>query len=477
MRSENLYWVWLSEKLGVASPDLPRLMTEYRSPYDIYAASPEELAEIHNLTPEAAHRLSDKSLESAANIVDFCAKTGVRILPYNDNEFPRLLRMLQDPPALLYVKGTLPDMNSRVCIAVVGTRRMSKYGRDNAFRFAYDLGAASVVVVSGLALGIDGVAAGGAISGGGKTVAVLGCGIDRMYPVQHTRLAGLVVENGAIVTEFAPGTPPVGSNFPIRNRIISGMCQGTLVVEADEHSGALITAKRADMQGRQVFAIPGNLGEQNSEGPNVLIRDGGLIAVEPDDILAEYKDYYDKFIDIPRMMAARRQYDFSEEILDRMGICARVPKDRQPHTNNAPSAPREAFVRTGRRGTNPSADAGIQFNDNIDDRLSSADYVLQASGSRAAAQISFHDIGAGQNKPVTTVCRAERRISDKSAEALASLDERHRALFAEMPDDRAINTDALSRLGFTVGEVMSIMTKLEIMGLVSSLPGGLYIKR
>ena len=158
MRSENLYWVWLSEKLGVASPDLPRLMTEYRSPYDIYAASPEELAEIHNLTPEAAHRLSDKSLESAANIVDFCAKTGVRILPYNDNEFPRLLRMLQDPPALLYVKGTLPDMNSRVCIAVVGTRRMSKYGRDNAFRFAYDLGAASVVVVSGLALGIDGVA-------------------------------------------------------------------------------------------------------------------------------------------------------------------------------------------------------------------------------------------------------------------------------------------------------------------------------
>lgn len=468
MRSENLYWVWLAERLGPASYDLPRLVVDYRSPYDIYTASPEELAEVDNITDEAVRRLADKSLTEAAQIVDFCVRTGVRILTYGEDDYPILLHQLRNPPAVLYVRGELPQMNNHVCIAVVGTRRMSTYGRDNAFRFAYELGAANVIVISGLALGIDGVAASGAISGGGKTVAVLGCGIDRMYPTQHKQLSEIVAANGAIVTEFAPGTPPIGSNFPIRNRIISGMCQGTLVVEADAHSGALITARCADSQGRQVFAIPGNLGEENTAGPNVLIRDGGLIAVETNDILAEYKDY-DKSIDIPRMLAAQRKYKFSEETLARMGVFARTSDSPPRTTDNTPSAPRDSFVgKRGKGAAQTTTHTAVLEKESAraaqapaadDDRLSVCDMVSHKSGARVASEVTV------------------KKESDRSAEILAALDENARKLFSEMPDDRAINSDALARLGFPIGEVMSIMTTLEIQGLVSSLPGGLYIKR
>lgn len=461
MRSENLYWVWLAEKLGVASKDLPRLMVCYRSPYDVYSATPEELAEVEDLSAEACERLGDKSLTEASQIIDYCAKTGVQLLTYNDEDYPRLLHKLRDPPAVLYVRGALPPMNKNVCIAIVGTRRMSEYGRDNAFRFAYERGAADVIVVSGLALGIDGVAAGGAISGHGRTVAVLGCGIDRIYPSQHRQLAGLVVENGAIVTEFAPGTPPTGSNFPIRNRIISGMCHGTLVVEADEHSGAMITAKCADLQGRQVFAVPGNIGEENTAGPNVLIRDGGLIAVETEDILVEYSEK-NHTIDIPRMLAARRRYSFSDETLTRMGIFSRTADSAPRMTDNTPSAPRAAFAKKGRRAAGKvhcdeqpekiAADSG-------EDRLTVEDVVSASPIGKVASHVEV------------------KKESDRSSEILATLDERCRLLFSEMPDDRAVNFDTLSRLGFTVGEVMSMMTTLEIQGLVSSLPGGLYIKR
>lgn len=454
MRSENLYWVWLSCRLGAGSRDFARLMLKYRNPYDIYAASPEELQQIDELSEDAVVRLSDKRLDSASVILEFCAKADVMIIPYSSELYPNRLRLLPAPPVLLYVRGTMPEMDNKVCIAVVGTRRMSEYGRDCAFRIAYELGAAGAVTVSGLALGIDGVAAGGAICGGGTTVAVLGSGIDVVYPREHARLCGIVASNGAVVTEYAPGTPPVGEHFPVRNRIISGMCQGTLVVEADERSGAIITAQDALFQGRQVFAIPGNLGEKNTSGTNALLRDGAIMVMETDDILREYRGLYDKCIDLPRLAAARRKYAFSEEILHNMGISARLSKGSGQSRSNQPSAPREDFE------SKPS----------------------RSHGRRAALRKPYHadddaavrvpDKSAGTTPAVTV-----KATGDHSEELLASLDDKHRVLFAEIPDDRAITADALAKLGYSIGEVMSAMTMLELKGLVSSLPGGLYIKR
>ena len=452
MKSENLYWVWLSCKLGIANRDFPRLMLRYENPYDIYAASYEELTCVEGINRNTLDRLADKSLETASKIMEFCAKTDVRIMPYNSELYPNRLRLLPAPPVLLYVRGNMPQMDHRVCIAVVGTRRMSEYGRNCAYKIAYELGAAGAVTVSGMALGIDGVAASGAISGGGETVAVLGCGIDVVYPKAHARLAGIIAENGAIVTEYAPGTPPIGEHFPVRNRIISGMCQGTLVVEADERSGAIITAHEAMSQGRQVFAIPGNLGQSNTSGTNALIRDGAIMITETDDILREYSKLYARHIDLARLAAARQRYAFSEDALDRMGVSARYSKSAGEVLSNKPSAPRESFERK---------------------RSSVTPTVKRQKGEEMPAAVES-EVTMQKGKSPQPVVKA---TGDRSAELLASLDEKHRALFAEIPDDRAVTVDALAKLGYSIGEVMTAMTMLELKGLVSSLPGGLYIKR
>ncbi len=453
MKSENLYWIWLATRLGVANRDFPRLMLKYQGPYEIYAASAEELSEVEGVSKNTVAHLSDKNLDRASTILEFCAKTGVQIIAYSSELYPNRLRLLADPPVLLYARGTMPYMDDKVCIAIVGTRRMSEYGRDCAYKIAYELGAAGAVTVSGLALGIDGVAAGGAIRGGGKTVAVLGCGIDIAYPKEHAKLGRIVSANGAVVTEFAPGTPPVGEHFPIRNRIISGMCQGTLVVEADEKSGAIITANTALSQGRQVFAIPGNLGEKNTAGTNALLRDGAIMIMESDDILNEYRKLYDKCIDRPRLTAARRRYEFSEAILAEMGISARYSLGGGASRSNRPSAPREDFMTTSRGGRSAPRPKVYHADDN--------------------APTTVPERTPGKPKAMPSV----KASGDHSAELLASLDEKHRALFAEIPDDRAITADTLAKLGYSIGEIMSVMTVLEIKGLVSSLPGGLYIKR
>ena len=452
MKSENLYWVWLSCKLGVANRDFPRLMLKYQSPYDIYTASYEELSCVEGINHNTLDRLSDKSLDVASKIMEFCTKTDVRIMPYSSELYPNRLRLLAAPPVLLYVRGNMPQMDHRVCVAVVGTRRMSEYGRNCAYKIAYELGAAGAVTVSGMALGIDGVAACGTISGGGETVAVLGCGIDIVYPKAHARLAGIISENGAVVTEYAPGTPPIGEHFPVRNRIISGMCQGTLVVEADERSGAIITAHEAMAQGRQVFAIPGNLGQANTSGTNALIRDGAIMITETDDILREYSKLYDRYIDLARLAAARQRYTFSEDVFDKMGVSARYSKDAGEVLSNKPSAPRESFER----------------------KRSSSVASPRHSESKTASSPNDSEVTMQTGRSPQPVIKA---MGDHSAELLASLDEKHRTLFAEIPDDRAVTVDALAKLGYSIGEIMTAMTMLELKGLVSSLPGGLYIKR
>ena len=157
MKSENLYWVWLSTRLGVANRDFPRLMLKYQNPYEIYAASAEELSEVEGVSKNTVLRLTDKNLDHASSILEFCAKTGVQIIAYSSELYPNRLRLLADPPVLLYARGTMPHMDDKVCIAIVGTRRMSEYGRDCAYKIAYELGAAGAVTVSGLALGIDGI--------------------------------------------------------------------------------------------------------------------------------------------------------------------------------------------------------------------------------------------------------------------------------------------------------------------------------
>lgn len=222
------------------------------------------------------------SLDDEMNRVE---RAGVHILTLADDGYPSLLREIPSPPPVIYVRGSLIPADE-TAVGIVGTRRITAYGREMSRRLSSELAAARVTVVSGLARGVDGIAHASALETGGRTIAVLGCGLDTIYPPEHRKLADQIAENGALVSEFSLGTPPDAPNFPVRNRIISGLSLGVIVVEAPIKSGALITANFAGDQGRAVFAVPGSALSPASAGTIQLLRDGAAVAANGEDVLS-----------------------------------------------------------------------------------------------------------------------------------------------------------------------------------------------
>ena len=289
---EMIYWIWLSLACSPSGSTFGKLLSEFDSPKAIYEANDRRISSIIGFRNSDRSALENKSLDRSEEIYGFCKKHNVGLLPYNDERYPDLLRSINNPPVLLYYRGPLPDFDKCFTVAAVGTRSLSDYGRKNAFSIGYDLAAAGATVVSGMAVGIDGVAMAGAIAAGGATVAVIGSGIDVCYPPQHLRLAREIVKRGCVLTEFAPGTQPNKLNFPKRNRIISGLCRATVVFEGAERSGAMITARCAKEQGRAVYALPGNVGSKNSQLSNLLMKNGAKICTKAEDVLNDYLDSY-----------------------------------------------------------------------------------------------------------------------------------------------------------------------------------------
>jgi DNA processing protein len=240
-----------------------------------------------SIPDEACQTIRARSHESiAAEIYDWGCREGCRFLIRGDPEYPPLLEEIYDPPLVLYSRGQLSWLE-RPCIAIVGTRKPTIYGLQMAQGIASDLGTRGITVISGLARGIDGAAHRGCLEGNGGTVAVLGCGIDVVYPREHHHLTRKILENGLLLSEFPPGTSPSPQNFPVRNRVISGLALGTLIVEASEYSGSLITARLAMEQNREVFALPGNLTTPQSFGPNFLIKQGAKLVQSWRDVVEE----------------------------------------------------------------------------------------------------------------------------------------------------------------------------------------------
>ena len=223
---------------------------------------------------------------------------GIDILTIEDPCYPELLKNIYDPPIILYVKGN-KEILRKNCISIVGARKASFYGLNTARRFARELAARGFCIISGLARGIDTASHEGAVEGGGKTVAVFGCGLNVIYPSENKKLASKVIENGAIISEFPINTRPDRRNFPRRNRIISGIGMGVIIVEAGKHSGSLITARLAAEQGREVFSIPGRINEITAQGTNILIREGAKPVLELNDILEEFRHIVCSKKDIP----------------------------------------------------------------------------------------------------------------------------------------------------------------------------------
>ena len=440
-----LFWIWLSEALGQNSRSFRRLIAMYENPYDLFHAEEAEIERIPELSERVRAALCNKSLSGASEILDRCEKLGIGLLPYGDESYPYSLRDLSEPPILLYYKGELPDFNRRLCIGMVGTRRMSAYGLRAAYRIGYELALLGAIVVSGMAAGIDGVSSAAALAASsGSTVAVLGCGVDVVYPAHHAPLYREIEQNGVLISEYPPGTRPNSYHFPVRNRIISGLTQGTLVVEAGIKSGSLITAKDAVVQGRDVYALPSNVGNSFSEGTNCLLRDGAKPVLCAADIVSNYEYVYAETL-CPEALAKGKDKSLADlPYLERLGVITlskgegkRGDKEELPQKDRIgiPSA-----RKTQKRKTTVSKEPTPQKAEE------------EPNVQREAT-------------PIPT-----------PAQVLASLTPVQLAVLEMIPDDRAIAADSLAALGYPYGETVAALTMLEIMGLIQKLPGALYKK-
>ncbi|MBQ8849250.1 MAG: DNA-processing protein DprA [Clostridia bacterium] len=456
MKDENiLYWVWLAERCGPASRELGRLCEKYDDPFDIYRLEEEEIERIDGIGQTLKMKLLDRSLERAYETLRYCKQKNIDIISYRDKRYPSRLRSLCDPPAVLYVLGKLPNMDDRLCIGMVGTRKMSEYGRDTSYKISYELASANAVVVSGMALGVDGVSACGALSAGGTTVAVLGCGLSVVYPKEHERLMGEIIKHGAVITEYPPFEPPHGYNFPKRNRIISGLCQGVLIVEGSSSSGALITAKRAIDQGRELFALPGKINESNSEGPNELIKSGALVALSADDIISHYDFLYHDCINYKGLSKAKSGGMTVERAIAKYGVADIYSRKNSYRTD-----------KSSEKGDGREAVAVPESGEAVSKikRQTRAKQGERTAPEKVVAAASV-EVVASSDRP------------DCSAEILASLDDVSRRVFEALPMDRAVSPDAIAVDGIGIGDIIMALTMLEISGLAESLPGGMYIRK
>ena len=282
---ERISYLRLALIDGIGPRTFSFLLSRFGTPADVLRAPRSLLLQVPRIGPVLAERISSApSEEQILSLLELCKSEGIGILSPQDTNYPQLLRHLNDPPLVLFVKGNL-KREDYLAVAIVGTRHPTPYGLKQAERLAADLAAAGFTIISGLARGIDAAAHRGALRVGGRTIAVLASGLLRIYPPEHRALASKIQEQGALLSEALPNAPPVGQRFPKRNRIISGLAWGTIVVEAGDQSGALITAHHALEQGREVFAVPGRVDDRTARGCNRLIRDGATTVLDAEDVL------------------------------------------------------------------------------------------------------------------------------------------------------------------------------------------------
>ena len=286
-----VHWLWYALRTGMNNRDKLALLERFQTAEDIFNATASDYFRA-GLQKNAAAALQDKDLSQARRIMAQCEEMGIGLVAFGDAQYPSRLKYIADPPMVLYYKGKLPDFEQTATVGVVGTRKASLYGLQVAKRLGFQIGTCGGMVVSGMAEGIDGYATKGALLAGGKVLGVLGCGVDVVYPAKNKALFAEMDRFGCLISEYPPGTPPYKWNFPQRNRIISGMSNGVLVVEAPEKSGALITARAALEQGRDVFVVAGNIDVASCAGSNALLREGATAVSHGWDILSEYAAVY-----------------------------------------------------------------------------------------------------------------------------------------------------------------------------------------
>ncbi len=284
----KIYWVWLSRIEGLGCIRKNKLLQLYKTPEEIWKLSYKEIVSIDGFGEKIAKNILDcRYRKNLDKYVEFMQKNDIKMVTIYDKEYPNKLKSIYDAPVTLYIKGNKDILNND-SISIVGCRNCSNYGKEVSRKFAYDLAKENITIISGMAKGIDSNAHIGCLNAKGKTIAVLGSGLDRIYPKENVLLYNEIIANdGAIVSEYVIGTNPTKMNFPARNRIISGLSDGIIVVEAKEKSGTLITVDFALEQGKDVFVVPGNITSPNSVGTNELIKQGAKCVTSVKDIFEE----------------------------------------------------------------------------------------------------------------------------------------------------------------------------------------------
>ena len=420
-----LRWIWFG---CIPEPDTDAgdlILEHFGGNIDaVYEAERGEYLGIKGLSGNLIDRLADKSLDFSEEVAEYCAEHGVDLLCPDMPGFPKRLLSIQHRPITLFVRGTLPPIDENVCIAVVGTRHQSEYGGAAAYSICYDMARAGAVIVSGLARGIDGMAHRAAIDAGGKTIAVLGSGVDRPYPAEHADLLEEITRHGAVLSEYRPFDSPASFHFPARNRIISGLSVGTLVVEAPRGSGALITARDTLNQGRDLYAIPGKVGEGNSSGTNDLIKSGAAIATCAADVLGRYHSLYPGRLDLSALPMQPPKLR-KPPAMPRPGS---LPERAGPENAEAPERPEKAEKNAVRR--------------------------------------SLSRIFGKKEEP-----------PKPESKPIPSLSETEEAILSLIPIDGSISSDELLRLsGKPLSEVFTTLTVLEVKGVLRALPGGQFAR-
>lgn len=433
--NELVYWIWLSLACTVDTTTFRDLMKVFDTAEDVYNATDKEIRTAVNPKVSDCSALYVKNLDRAQEIYEFCRDKNVGILTYNDIRFPLSLKLISTPPVLLYYRGVLPDFNNCFPCAVVGSRNLSSYGRKNAFNFGYDLGRVGGTVVSGMAMGIDGVALAGALAAGAPTLVFLGSGIDVCYPEGHVTLARNIVKNGCIMTEFPPSTPPNRYNFPKRNRLISGVSMATVVIEGGERSGSLITARYAKKQNKPVYAYPGNVGNEGSRASHILIKEGAHLCTSVEDVIRDF-EFRNRSIVDPQGLSNAAPVDMVEVLSSLSVMCVAVDDD---------------IFTPPKKSTRRSVKENVTDEPKKESNKKSEDLI----------GISATEV----DRP--------KKTGPKHQDLPKSLDlsEEMLHIYKLIPIEGDCMVESLICEGFDLMRVMMILLKLEVFGFVCMLPG------
>ena len=326
------YWIWLQKTLGTGN-SYDELLQYFGNPERLYESGKKAWLESGLFSEKTLEKLISSSPSETYHIIKACKDNGWHIVTYEDECYPALLRQIKNYPLVLYVYGDKEVLKTQFAIGIVGTRNATEYGSQAAMNLSYNLASAGAVIVSGGALGIDSCAHEGAIKAGGKTIAVLGNGLGSSYLRQNENLRDSIAQNGAVITELLPFTDPSRTTFPVRNRLISGISRGLLVVEAGEKSGSLITAGYAAEQGRDIFAVAGSIFSNGYNGTNNLIRDGAKSVFSANDILEVYAERFSRYININT--TAERLAETEKQVYEKPAEIKEKKIEKKEETKNA----------------------------------------------------------------------------------------------------------------------------------------------